>query len=108
MGEQDQLHGISEMRNDYFDTMRALVAENQSLRAELEKEQERLNEVQAIASADARGIEQYEKDVKNAIAELTAERARQRAEEQTELAWLAGRADSVAKTLKKDNRCPQA
>merc|ERR1712072_83538 len=106
--DQETLHDVSETRNEYFDTMRELVAENQELRSQLEREQESLNELQAIASADARGVALYEKEIKQTISDLVAERGRARREEQAELAWLAGRADTLAKMLKKDGRAPDA
>merc|ERR1712185_715107 len=90
--DQEVLHDLSETRNEYFDTMRSMVTENQALRAKLEEEQEILSELQATASADARAVAIYEKDVKQTIHDLQDERQRARKAEQTELAWLAGRA----------------
>jgi hypothetical protein len=53
-------------------------------------------------------VELYEKDIKETISELGAQRARAHTAEQTELAWLAGKADALVKLLKKDGRVPDA
>jgi len=106
--DQESLHGVTETRNEYFDQMRQMVAENQGLRAKLEKAQEELAELQVVASADARAVAQYEGDVKQAISDLKSGRVAEHEKERTELAWIVGRTDAVRKHLERDCRALDA
>jgi len=103
---QETLHSLEETRNEYFDTMREMVRENQILRAKLEIEEETLTELQAVASADARSVKEYEHDIHHTISELTAERVKACREDEVELSWYAGQADKLSRKLKQDGRAP--
>lgn len=106
--DREQLRGITDTRNDYFDTMRSLLEANQNLRQEVEEQLSSVSELHAIVSVDVAGIAQYEKDVKQAISDFGAARDRARKEDQTELVRLAGRADSLLKLLKRNGLAPDA
>eukprot|EP00812_Abedinium_dasypus_P002026 NODE_1246_length_1195_cov_360.967544.p1 GENE.NODE_1246_length_1195_cov_360.967544~~NODE_1246_length_1195_cov_360.967544.p1 ORF type:complete len:330 (-),score=111.53 NODE_1246_length_1195_cov_360.967544:188-1177(-) len=95
----DRLRDVSQSRNEMFDIVRVMYAEKEALRVQLVDSRDGLAEARLEYEEHVVRKQKVRHMLQREVTKVHQQRARERGEEERDLAWFSGACDSVARTF---------
>jgi chromosome segregation ATPase len=107
LNTRQDVRGISESRTGYIEAVGRLSDENAHLRRQIEEEQQRLDSLVESARYQKQQVWEQQEELRRDANSVEDERQALRQADERDLAWLAGRADAIARATSQDGHHKQ-